>query len=707
MTDIQSFCSLFACDAAYRKKSRVLVLGREEAQAFKNNVEVGKLVSNIRVSGCIYQNTFLPSPEKIWELLDEKIKAANEDGKVAVVIGLEAMLSLWSHDCQMRCLNELRRRLDCVSIKMLVVLRRWDDLRKNCFSHPKYKQGGMLVEIGALGIESDGASFPMLISNAFKHIPISGIHSPSFKHYVHECENETLQDGKHLIYVDFKDMRFAGVSQMIKQVYSLQLFLETFFGVKTTFSEEALKWLKDKIVGLSEAMPLVAMMQHYFFPNGLGDNLLSVAPEKICKQMDSGREVLVWMLRETVDEKSYLHYVLSEPKFSAEKFLEFYACAPLNLLREENVERLAEERKCGLEKIGKEFVSGEIAKFISLARKENVGHGLLMPWLNLQTQMEKTELVRFHIESERIGVADAILKSYPLLADYLSLYDLGDNKLNEYFKEYRRAKLQNKVLEDFCRQAEDIQFPIQGIKGRDELLQAYSGSMDTGLLVVDALGAEYMPLILALAKKRSLGISESKVAEVRLPTSTEFNPVLNWIEDRCCPGIKELDSIIHNGAELHTKKSFEENFVAQLNVFETKIIPAIINALTVFNEVILTADHGASRLAVCAYNQGLAKTLPIEDKGFVEDWRYAKALPNRQVPDGLVANLSGSHWIVKGYNRLPKQGGKLYELHGGLTYEECLVPFIVFNKDLVFSPNEKTSVFDELEFVENDDFNDL
>jgi hypothetical protein len=42
-----------------------------------------------------------------------------------------------------------------------------------------------------------------------------------------------------------------------------------------------------------------------------------------------------------------------------------------------------------------------------------------------------------------------------------------------------------------------------------------------------------------------------------------------------------------------------------------------------------------------------------------------------------------TYWIVRGYNRLPKMGGKLYELHGGATLEERLVPIAVFTKNTV------------------------
>ncbi len=703
MKDINSFIAVFTTEAEYRSKSRIVLTQSLDYATLKNDYALKQFVYFIRVSKCIHQNNYLISPEKLWDLLDEKINEVNQSGKFACVVGLEAMFALWSHDCRMRCLGELRKRIDNGNSRILVFLESWDEERKNVFPHPKYYQNSIVTQLKNSENKKSTETRKILISNEFKQDPISGVHLSSIESYVREYENGTLQEGDVLIYADYNGIGFAGVDNSVEQIYTRQQFLNAFLDVNAAFSDGALDWLNDKIMPLAEIRPLLSVMQNYFFPNGIGETLLQEAPRKLYHQNDCGREILVWVLRETVAENSYLWHVLNNSNFSEQNFLECYILDALNLLRDANVVMLAEERRSGLERIGKDIVSGEIAKFINLAREQHIGHGLLMPWLNLQSLMEKAELVRFHVESEMINVNENILKSYPLLRDYLTPYDLGIKTLDDYFTEYRRSKVQNKTLEGFCRTAEQIQLPIQGVRRRDELLKDFSHDMSVGLLIVDALGAEYIPLILALAKKMSLGVSLCEVVEVRLPTSTEFNYVSEWISDQRCPEIKELDSIIHNGAEIHTKKSFEENFVAQLNVFETKIMPAIIQAIGHFDQVVLTADHGASRLAVCAYNQGLAKTLEVEDKTIVEDWRYARAIPNMPVPKGLTMNLSGSHWIVKGYNRLPKQGGKLYEMHGGLTYEECLVPFIVFKKGKSIVTNSK-EISSILEFVENDDF---
>jgi hypothetical protein len=66
--------------------------------------------------------------------------------------------------------------------------------------------------------------------------------------------------------------------------------------------------------------------------------------------------------------------------------------------------------------------------------------------------------------------------------------------------------------------------------------------------------------------------------------------------------------------------------------------------------------------------------------------------------------LDGRYWAVRGYDRLPKKGGgQSFELHGGATLEERLVPVVVFSKTGQFVPKVKTSN-KRAQIIEKDDF---
>jgi hypothetical protein len=192
------------------------------------------------------------------------------------------------------------------------------------------------------------------------------------------------------------------------------------------------------------------------------------------------------------------------------------------------------------------------------------------------------------------------------------------------------------------------------------------------------LGAEYLPFIIENSKQYNLQIEKYCAAYVNLPTSTAFNQI-EWNGARLHE-IKALDNIVHNGAESHQQNEYYENFVKILDDVFPNIFKVIAQYISKYERIILTADHGASRLAVLANENELSKTLenPSQDKP--NDWRFTKKPRDKPCPVEFEETLDGLYWVVKGYNRLPKQGGKDYELHGGATLEERLVPFIVFNK---------------------------
>lgn len=123
--------------------------------------------------------------------------------------------------------------------------------------------------------------------------------------------------------------------------------------------------------------------------------------------------------------------------------------------------------------------------------------------------------------------------------------------------------------------------------------------------------------------------------------------------------------------------------------------------------MVLTADHGTSRLAVLAHLAKKNKTLDDIAGTTPVSWRIAEINNvSTNVDSGdVVANLENTHVSVKGYNRFSFSGGCGFEIHGGATVEECVVPFIVFEKGATYVPPVKI-VSDEstAQIVEDSDF---
>lgn len=701
---INDFCKQFSESEAFRKKSRLLIIPNQQENAqVRSFLAESPLAEKVRISECITQNKFLPAPRRLFVDLEQKIRDVNQAGKTAFVTGLDAIMELWALPLAAEGYGILRDLLGEQELSCLFLSVQYGENAQTAFeSNPRYKEGQTILRVGEEASSEVPRRTIRIIAKEFRYDPIQGSVLDSLSAFIREHENGLLADVANIC-VDSNGQPLAGIREDLLQVHSRQLFLKVFCALDAELSEQAIDWLYGEI----HETPgnALAFIQRRFCKHGVtSPETLKTAPQQIVQVSQAEpqvSELLVWMLKSSLPEGSYLHEVLSDPDFKREQFLNFYVCEALNLLEHPRSQEFAEERKAGLQQIGTDFVSGELAQFIRQSR--DYPEEQIVPWLNLQTDMEKHELLRRFMASSAAKVPPAILKVYPLLRAYMEPYKLGLVELNGYFDEYRMLKIKNLVTQEFCERAKQIQIHLPGISTRDALVQQYAGQEDTALLVVDGLGAEYLPLLISLAQRRNLGILTAEPAFVRLPTSTEFNSI-QWPNERRLQEIKSLDNNLHNGAEMHTVKPQEEDFAASLEIFEEQILPAAAKAMTRFSQVVLTSDHGATRLAACASQQGMAQTIPMPDGCEISDWRYTKKISGMEMDSALMENLAGTHWIVKGYDRLPKKGPKLHEMHGGATYEECLVPFIVFKQGAVFVPKAQQTHDTGSEFVENSDF---
>jgi hypothetical protein len=699
---LNDFCQRFSTVENFRKSRLLLIPNKEDSMAVRSYFNSCPLMSKVRISDCLSRNDFLPSPQRLFHELRHKVSSINANRLFAWIEGFDAITTLWSLENISTAYVELRDMLDDVSLHFLVSSSRYGEIAKNAFLHPRYHEGKIVLHLGDHASSEENQQKIYLLDKSFFGISIPGMHIPNLQSFVRESEDHTLSGGNLNVFVDFHGHQLAGLSADLPQIYTRECFLQVFCGLQDSLSTAALDWLYEKFADAHELVNVMTLTQNYFARNGINrENVLKYAPLKMRVAKGAEREILLWMLRMSLKQRSYLKYVVDNQTLVPEHFTVFYVCEALNHLQDPFVEEFSAERKAALNEIGMELLSGELAEFIHRTRDFSLEQ--ISPWLNCNTILEKNELVRRIMEMEAWEVPHEIFKSYPLLGSYMKPYQLGYVELNKYFNEYRQQKLKNHVTDVFCSSAKDVGWATSGIPSRDTLLQTYVNEPDTALLIVDALGAEYFPLLLALAEERSLGIETAQVACSKLPTSTEFNKI-QWNPERRLPEVKALDSIIHNGAEYHMTKPVEENFVALLEVFESKILLEVAKAMATYSKVILTSDHGATRLAVCAYQQGLAETIPVPEGCAIDDWRYMASIPGKIPSQGLMENLSGSHWVVKGYNRLPKKGGKLHEMHGGATVEEILVPFIVFKQGAVFIPQAQQTQDSSVEFVEDDDF---
>ena len=105
---------------------------------------------------------------------------------------------------------------------------------------------------------------------------------------------------------------------------------------------------------------------------------------------------------------------------------------------------------------------------------------------------------------------------------------------------------------------------------------------------------------------------------------------------------------------------------------------SVVENITKHKKIIITADHGLTRLAVRANELQLIKTLDYD----CCNWRYRDATgDDRQRPDNVDIEYNQQngkyYWTIRNYDRFIKSGWVKYEIHGGSSIEEVMVPFIV------------------------------
>lgn len=419
------------------------------------------------------------------------------------------------------------------------------------------------------------------------------------------------------------------------------------------------------------------------------------APAKLFERRnDELWDLYIWLLKSRIKQNTYLYRVLQQP-VTPDNFLQKYVVDTAKTsLRDENAKALAEERAAVLMKMN--TAEPLIAKFVS--ETENDVYSIL--FMNCGTGIELQGFIRRAAKLDlSVGLPDEFAKNAPLLEAYLSPYfDYGNEQLTNYFTELRRFRIMDNVDDAFVQKAYVLKVP-KGIEKRDPFIAQYNDD-ETALLVVDGMGAEYYPLLINLAKLNNLQVVQKQIVSVNLPTSTVFNRI-SWPKDRTIQSVRRADNILHDGSSKYEACSYEENLAEVLLLFQKTILPRIISGLNTYKRVIVTADHGSSYLAVTAYRKGLIHTISWANP---DDWRYTGLRVPKETSDELEAvyhpESQMTYYVVRGYNRFPKSGGKPYGLHGGATLEERLVPFVVFSNN-----NVQASVEPNMEeFTENEAF---
>ncbi|MBR5160029.1 MAG: hypothetical protein IKW80_00255, partial [Thermoguttaceae bacterium] len=629
----------------------------------------------IRIGDFVTQDSFLPAPDAIFSKLKTHIKELEnnlneqQEQKIYYVTGVNGLLKLWNAQVCRSVYTEIRRLLDDPKLHVWVFVNQFDSNVDQVFINPRYRESNQMFSLSDQFRNSqnsaDHEETIYLVDKKYLS-KFHGILYNNFRHALQDFGAGTVAHSSSdpRIYIGVEpvsDRPLSGIKDSIEQAYTLRDYFKLRHDLFDELSDEALQWLYDQFeIAKEYPQDVYGFIRERYFPKGVKESSDKL-PKFINDASDVEKELLFWALRMNYDPDCYLSVVMQNPEVDHSNFTLYYVCQPLDFLSaqpldylnpqptQRQIEKFIEQRQKGIAGMGVEPLSADINQFIQRAKSYSLEQ--VAPWLNNNAKEEKCEIIRRIGATEQASVPDSVLKSYPLLEMYLSSYNLPIPELNSYFTEYRTLKIKNRITEEFCQRAANITYPpYPCLKKRDALLQSYIEDEKVGLIVVDALSAEYLPLIIAFAQYNHIGLEEAQVCYCNLPTSTQFNKI-TWDPKRRIDD-KSLDNIIHDGEEKHVTVSYENNFVTTLDKLTSNIRAKVNNALEQYERVILTSDHGSTRLAVIAYNNNLANTLPVKPSaGYsFNDWRYTSKDSVPEVTSGCITSLDGAWQVVKGYN---------------------------------------------------------
>ncbi len=328
------------------------------------------------------------------------------------------------------------------------------------------------------------------------------------------------------------------------------------------------------------------------------------------------------------------------------------------------------------------------AYFAKLSRIANYEERLTL--LSDATSEERTYTLRtvgqwLRQDAKAACASEELKLRYPLLWSYLSPMpgELGA-VYNEYISEYKVYKLSNTLPESekaFFRGIEPETLPSR----YSVIKQSLTGG--TAMLWIDGLGFEYLSLLLGrLSKNKDGAVSHCALTKALLPTETEFNE--QWKQmDVPYAKLDKLDKLAHKGVV--DEPDYYACIEEQLGFFNG-VSDKVSELLKTHQRVIITGDHGASRLAARFFHA--RKGLPaFKDSEPRSHGRYCSIGSKPEaVYEGMkeVVDPSGRHYLVfASYDHFSLSGfatGKdedratYGEVHGGASPEEMIVPVVVF-----------------------------
>ena len=335
---------------------------------------------------------------------------------------------------------------------------------------------------------------------------------------------------------------------------------------------------------------------------------------------------------------------------------------------DKSFKKMYDERK----KLLKEFPDSDIAIFI---KENSIDPSEEIYRLTDNTQIERRQILSWVAHHKW---DEAYAYAYPLLSSYLQkfIFDCGSlsNELTTYFEQYKAQKVANQLSDAFLAQVEEWgkTYKYSRIQTRDNAIKSIPDRHSSFLYWIDAMGVEYLALIVELAKRKGLSV-HIDIGRAELPSLTEHNKGFfeNW--DGIAKYKEEaLDNIKHHdkGGFFFTSCEDPIHLESEIAVIEKAIgFAATKLAMRECKSVVIASDHGASRLAVIKRQEEKYST----ETGGEHSGRCCKVFEGCDLTNCVEEK---GYFVLTDYGRFKGSRTANVEVHGGASLEEVLVPII-------------------------------
>ena len=193
----------------------------------------------------------------------------------------------------------------------------------------------------------------------------------------------------------------------------------------------------------------------------------------------------------------------------------------------------------------------------------------------------------------------------------------------------------------------------------------------TAILFVDGMGIEYIDYLSYLFS--NLNDQQYSVTfeagYCTLPSITEVNKDFMNGRNVIEPPVRELDEL------KHANNVHPESLIKQLKILDelkNRVLGLLVGNI---HRIIITSDHGTSRLAVKIRNTGMDNAIPKPEN--ISVYKYGRFCEGTDdEPKYPTAINYNDKLIFADYSRFIQSGAPIDEIHGGASLEEWIVPVI-------------------------------